>query len=367
MATSQKGGYDYEFVETPPEYLECSICLLTLRDPHVSSCCGNHFCQPCISRVQAANRLCPLCNESEFTTLLHKGVLRTINSLTVFCKWRRLGCDWKGEIRNLGEHLVPRDGGTGGCGLVMVDCSYKCGVMVERRELAEHERDECAKRPVEAQMSSLTNKLEKRLTIVEKKLESTLREQKDMKDKLSSLEVQNENLAEENKALKTQLKAIQHIHSHSTDTPPFYYTLYNFNYHKAANLVIFSPPFYSHPGGYKLRLQLYPNGTKHAKNKSVSLFAAIMLGEYDSDLSWPFNGRVSVEIFNITHDVWDKKTDFNLGLTASPRCVIRPIDCVANDGTGTITWISHDDIRNHYMIPGYDFVRLRVNEVQRFN
>ena len=45
---SLKGGYDYEFVNPPPMSLECSVCLLTLCDPHVISCCGYEFCQVCI-------------------------------------------------------------------------------------------------------------------------------------------------------------------------------------------------------------------------------------------------------------------------------------------------------------------------------
>ena len=71
---SPKGGYDYEFVIPPPKSLECSVCLLTLRDPHVISCCGNEFCQvfSIERRVKRDGKPCPLCNEQNFTTMLHK-------------------------------------------------------------------------------------------------------------------------------------------------------------------------------------------------------------------------------------------------------------------------------------------------------
>lgn len=362
---STKGGYDCEFVEPPHQCLECSICLLTLREPHVSSCCGNHFCRPCISRVLDNKNACPLCNEREFTTLLHKGVQRTINSLIIYCQWKRLGCNWKGELGHLAEHLEPRDGATSGCGLVMVECSYKCGTMIERRGLMEHQNNVCTKRPVEAQMASLAAKIEQRLTIVEKRLETELKERQDTKEKLSTLEKQNETLLEENEALKSELQAIKDTTTlHAFDTPPFYYTVHNFNHYKTADLVLFSPPFYSHPGGYKLRLQLYPNGTKYAKNKFVSLFVAILRGEHDGDLQWPFEGMISVEIFNTTKNIWDLSTDFTLASTESNRCVKRPVNCVGNDGSGTITWLSHDTLTSDYIIPGYDCVRFRVTEVQ---
>ena len=48
----KKGGYDYEFESPPSKSLEYPVCLMTLRDPHVISCCGNEFCQVCIERVQ---------------------------------------------------------------------------------------------------------------------------------------------------------------------------------------------------------------------------------------------------------------------------------------------------------------------------
>ena len=64
MATSQEqavledtcsslplGGFDCVFVETPPKLWECPICLLTLRSPHLLSCCGVKICQSCIQGV----------------------------------------------------------------------------------------------------------------------------------------------------------------------------------------------------------------------------------------------------------------------------------------------------------------------------
>ena len=71
-----KGGYDYEFVAPPGKSLECPVCLLTLRDPHMISCCGNEFCQRCIGRVQQDGKPCPVCNELDFTTMLNKKLVR---------------------------------------------------------------------------------------------------------------------------------------------------------------------------------------------------------------------------------------------------------------------------------------------------
>ena len=45
------GGYDCEFVDSPPDSLECPVCLLILKEPHLLSCCGVKICQSCVSGV----------------------------------------------------------------------------------------------------------------------------------------------------------------------------------------------------------------------------------------------------------------------------------------------------------------------------
>ena len=95
-ATDTKGGYGYDFVSPPPKSLECPICLLTMRDPHVISCCGNEFCQVCIDRVKRDGKPCPLCNEQNFSTMLHKKLVREVNALVVRCPQKVLGCEWEG-------------------------------------------------------------------------------------------------------------------------------------------------------------------------------------------------------------------------------------------------------------------------------
>ena len=39
-------GYDYNmFISTPPESLQCPVCLLVLREPNQLTCCGVLICQ----------------------------------------------------------------------------------------------------------------------------------------------------------------------------------------------------------------------------------------------------------------------------------------------------------------------------------
>ena len=41
-----EGGYDDEiFLSPPPKDLHCIICFLTVRDPHLITCCGTTICK----------------------------------------------------------------------------------------------------------------------------------------------------------------------------------------------------------------------------------------------------------------------------------------------------------------------------------
>ena len=72
------GGYENDFVDDF-EGLSCNcpVCLLPFRDPHLVSCCGAKFCEPCIGRVKTAGQPCPLCKQ-EFTSLLDRGDQRKV-------------------------------------------------------------------------------------------------------------------------------------------------------------------------------------------------------------------------------------------------------------------------------------------------
>ena len=54
-----------------------------LNDPHLTSCCGHHFCETCINRVKDSNGACPYCKEKEYQTMPNKDRLRIISGLNV--------------------------------------------------------------------------------------------------------------------------------------------------------------------------------------------------------------------------------------------------------------------------------------------
>ena len=63
---------------------------------------------------------------------------------------------------------------------------------------------------------------------------------------------------------------------------------------------IFSRPFYLYSGrcGYKMCLCLYIMGDGIGKGSHLSLFFAIMRGEFDNNLQWPFTHKVTFKLIN---------------------------------------------------------------------
>ena len=55
---------------------------------------------------------------------------------------------------------------------------------------------------------------------------------------------------------------------------------------------LYSPPFYSSPVGYKIRIRLYLNGDGNARQTHMSLFLVLMRGRNDLILKFPFSYKV---------------------------------------------------------------------------
>ena len=79
-------------------------------------------------------------------------------------------------------------------------------------------------------------------------------------------------------------------------------TMTNFEQHKTNNDQWYSPPFYTHPQGYKMCLDVNANGSGDGRGTHVSVFAFLMKGEFDDHLSWPFRGHVTVAMLNQMQD-----------------------------------------------------------------
>ena len=149
------GGCDCEFVQHPPEAVQCDcpVCLLVLRSPHQATCCGYSYCATCIKRVQDDEKGCPTCNETDFSVFPDKRLQRSLNDFSVYCVQREFGCEWEGELRALDRHLnlhPPSEKLLEGCQFSEVECTL-CLLPLQRRYLQAHQSDDCPKRPFACQ------------------------------------------------------------------------------------------------------------------------------------------------------------------------------------------------------------------------
>ena len=149
-----RGGYDCDFVEKPPEAFQtdCPVCLLILKEPCLISCCGHKFCRECIEQVKKDDKPCPLCGEQDFTFMRERGLERFLKGSEVWCSYKKEGCEWKGKLGKLQEHLNQDPCTSPGiqlsrCEFVAVECIYKCGEWFQRRHIATHQNEQCKKRP----------------------------------------------------------------------------------------------------------------------------------------------------------------------------------------------------------------------------
>ena len=147
----KRTGCECEFVEPPPKQLqsECPICLQILREPYILDCCGYSFCAACIERVDKDGKPCPHCNQPGYTTLVSKGLKRTLNEFRVYCSHRLSGCEWEGGLGKRDEHLnsdpLP-ERQLEGCPFAVIECPH-CKEGIHRDKIASHQFERCPQRP----------------------------------------------------------------------------------------------------------------------------------------------------------------------------------------------------------------------------
>jgi hypothetical protein len=127
------GGFEEDFVDEVADRLTCHICTKPLRDPHLTKCCGQIFCESCLEQWSTKHKeeqCCPFCRSTgdDFVHFLDKRTKREINVLKVKCSNHRQGCEWIGELGTLQGHC--RSAKTG-CGYVEIKCPNGCYDILE--------------------------------------------------------------------------------------------------------------------------------------------------------------------------------------------------------------------------------------------
>ena len=127
---------------------------------------------------------------------------------------------------------------------------------------------------------------------------------------------------------------------------PMKYILTDYNQHKTANDIVYSPAFYTSPKGYKMCIKVFANGEGDSKGTHISVFSFLMKGENDNYLPWPFTGTVNVKLLNQLEDKTHHSMTINFysDSNSSQRVVDKER---SSRGWGWPLYISHSDLSHN--------------------
>ena len=351
-------GVEYEFSDESKKNLEdlvCPICQEILSEPLITSC-GHLFCRRCLEKD---GRDCPVCRQ-EYTAMSDQFHARKIGGLKVKCSNASKGCEWRGELKDVKghvrsscqyanslckngcgkrfpqtviddheakhcpkrPHICPHCGEEGTfdaiesshytvCTLHPVLCPTGCSTQVPRNLLLSH-LGECHRRPVRCKYHQIGCKA----VLGAKDMDEHIETQKDKHLELSMNAIVKLNTCVSQLQLLHSSPASEHQLAGSVtplsrpwlDTtstcpfPPWIVKLEEYAEKKANDHIWYSEPFFTHPGGYKMCLQVYTNGFHTVNGQHLSAYTCLMRGNTDSILKWPLRGTITMYLLNQFED-----------------------------------------------------------------
>ena len=318
-----------------------------------------------------------------------------IKALKVICSNTENGCGWVGELRSLDDHLTT-------CAYALLCCPNKCmedneEVHVLRHDLDHHLKDKCPNRQYQCphckdtgrhcnittthletcpkvkipcpntdckalvprcklanhrskcQYEAVSCKYAK-IGCQKKPLRKHLEQHEgyDIFHLHLAIETVNK-LQQEINQQREEIKAVKEEQKMMNDgimacqAGPCVFKMRKYYQHKSSKAIWHSPPFYSHPGGYKMCLRVDPNGNGDGTGTHVLVYAYLMKGRNDDTLPWPFTVDVTVTLLNQLTDGNHHMCIFSFSQdTKASRRVVEGE--IAPTGYGRHKFISHNQL-----------------------
>ena len=277
------------------------------------------------------------------------------------------------ERQNLESHIAND------CPLTVVDCDFKgvgCEVRLPRKDLATHLKESFAvhvslqtkqlmdvkkeNKQLKQQVHLLMEGLTPHMSTQSKRLVDLENENKELKQKV-------EKLTEDIKAhyisqsldhstisglQKEAEKLKKDLNAYEIDTPlcPVEIIMKKFEEHKKDGEDWHSPPFYTHPKGYKMCLRVYAGGNGNGANTHVSVYFTLMKGEYDDQLKWPFQGKFTIQLLSQNGDENHRSGTVTFDADTPDIYCNRVVDGErCQYGWGRPTFIAHTKLKPRYL------------------
>ena len=181
------------------------------------------------------------------------------------------------------------------CEQRILPCPNNCSETMPRCEIEEHVKFECEFTVVTCKFEKIGCKVEMKRGDIEEHEEDanlhlslaldTVVELQELRGKVSKLESATEEL---DKTLN------------DGQSITFNVTGFQGKYDSGKDFL--SLPFYTSPGGYHMAIRVYAKGDESSEGTHVSVFAPILEGKYDTELRWPFVGKVTITLLNQLED-----------------------------------------------------------------
>ena len=133
----------------------------------------------------------------------------------------------------------------------------------------------------------------------------------------------------------------------------------NYDCHSTNHEPWFSSPFYSAPLCYKLCLCVYANGVGAGRSTHLSVYIRLMSGEFDENLCFPVEMKLTVELLNqlIDTDHWSVDCEFS---SSSPYYISYRVSrgrVRAKKGVGKAKFIPLEKLDRGTVTPNCQYLR----------
>ena len=270
------------------------------------------------------------------------------------CEKYPLTCHECGEGEIERQHLKGHLKQT--CPLEVIQCDFSyagCGAQLQRRFMPAH-----MKQGLKDHLSLLSLVVPNLQSLVQqqrdliKQMRDQIKQQGDqMKQQGDQIKLQGDQIKQQGDQMKLMADLIKQqgdqmkqmanrIKQLEKPFPPVDIIMDDFEKHKKSNDEWYSPPFYTHLGGYRICLRVYANGHGTGKGTHVSVYVHLMKGEFDDLLKWPFRGEVTIQLKKNNPSHYQKILSFDNATL--DKCVCKPTK-ERNFGWG-FQYLSHADL-----------------------
>ncbi|CAF1098463.1 unnamed protein product [Adineta steineri] len=281
----------------------CIICSLLLRDPVQLTECGHRQCQSCIDTQHQKIIICPACQipTSINEVMIDRGCNSDMQSLSINC----LFCEWNGILQH---YQITRDTNEAHYltqqhqeAILNATNLIKSQLTNTQMDIDSSQTTTTVTNPAVGHLHQHVNNepLRVQLQILTENIPQLKQSIEDSHRFLAGYKMNQDILSQDASSLKEKINDLQNVSYDGT----FIWKITNVkekigDARSERQSSIYSPPFYSSPTGYKMRLRLYLFGDGNTRRTHMSLFFVLMRGVNDAILKFPFNYKVSFCLYD---------------------------------------------------------------------